>query len=157
VESVGAVCHSCHQAHMPRVQQKYRWGNFGDIALTDPLSKQDVSFAQLMLMIQTNFEGITNDLAQGQDAEAAQQLAGFQARFQEMSEACGKCHDSERLYYISADITELISGLQTELARPTVDPTAVGELLLTIGQESCSKCHLVHIPAAYSQQLSDPH
>jgi cytochrome c556 len=154
-EPVAAVCHSCHLTFMSRVQQKYRWGNFGNITLTDPLSKQDVSFARLMLMMETNFEGITNDLAQGQNANALPQLAGFQARFEEMNAACVACHDSGQLYYTGADITKKISDLQAELTKPKADLNVVRELVLTIGQESCSKCHLVHIPAAYSQQVGE--
>jgi cytochrome c556 len=152
MESVGAVCHSCHVNFMAPVQLKYRWENFRDIALTDPLSGRDVSYAELMLMMETNFDGIGNDLSQGQAAQALKQFDGFQARFQAMSDACMTCHNSERLYYVSADVTKKISDLKVELGESQVDMGAVAGLLQAIGQESCTGCHLVHVPAAYGQQ-----
>jgi len=152
VEAIGGICHSCHLAYMVPTQHKYRWDNFGDLVLTDPLSGQEVSFAGLMLMMETNFTSIQNDLMQSQNENALKQFAGFNARFEAVSEACMICHDTERLYFVSDDITELISNLQTELSNPQINIDAVGGLIQAIGQESCSKCHLVHIPAAYGQQ-----
>lgn len=156
-ESIGAACHNCHLTLMAPVQQKYRWGNFSDIILTDPLSGQDASFAQLMLMMETNFEGVANDLGQGQQEAALKQFEGFRARFQEMTNACDICHDTERYYFISKDITNMLSGLQSELSKPQCDTEIVSGYLQSIGQESCSKCHLVHIPAAYGQQAFKVH
>lgn len=156
-DAVGAVCHTCHVTNMVPVQLKYRWENFGDIVMTDPLSEQDVSYARLMLMLETNFQGIGNNAAQGQNENALRQLAGFNARFQAMSESCMICHDSERHYYVSKDITDKISALEAELSKPQIDMGAVGGLLKFIGNESCAKCHLVHIPAAYGQQLAKMH
>ncbi len=157
VDALGRVCHGCHVAKMVPVQQKFRWDSFAGFALTDPLSGADVSFAQLMLMMETNFDGIASNLQQGQKENALAQFAGFNARFQAMADACVICHDSERHYYVSEDITGLISNLQVELSKPAVDMATVGGLLQSIGQESCSKCHLVHIPAAYGQQMMEMH
>ncbi|HWR84281.1 MAG TPA: hypothetical protein VN285_13365 [Candidatus Deferrimicrobium sp.] len=151
VDEVGKICHNCHTAAMPPVQQKYRWNNFGDISVTDPISGQQVSYARFMLMMETNFDGIGVDVQQGQRDNALLQLTGFSARFQAMAEACMICHDSERKYYVDTSVTNLISTLQAELSRSEVNGDVVGRLLRSIGQESCSKCHLVHIPAAYAQ------
>src|SRR5512135_177479 len=35
---VGGICHRCHVEAMIPVQQKYHWGDFGAIAVKDPLS-----------------------------------------------------------------------------------------------------------------------
>jgi len=157
VQAMGAVCHSCHLGFMAPVQQKYRWPHFGDISLTDPVSGQEVGYAQLMLMMETNFSGIDNDLAQGQTENAARQFAAFSARFKEFGDGCMICHETERQHYVSGDITSQISNLQSELGRPEIDREKVGGLLKSIGQESCAKCHLVHIPAAYAQQAGQVH
>jgi len=156
-DEVGSVCHSCHLTYMAPVQHKFRWDDFAGIAVTDPLSGEQVSFARLMLMMSTNFDGIAGDLAQGQKENALSQFAGFSARFEAMANACTICHESERHYYVSEDISDLIAGLQGELSKPEVDMGIVGKLIQSIGQESCSKCHLVHIPAAYSQQATVKH
>ncbi len=157
VEAVGAVCHSCHLSTMAPVQHRFHWGRFADITLTDPLSGADVSYARLMLMMETNFSGIGADLAQGQIENARAQFAGFKSRFDTFGDACMVCHETERHYYVSDDIDTLIAALESELAKPEVDAARAGELMQSIGRESCSKCHLVHIPAAYAQQAARAH
>jgi cytochrome c556 len=152
LEGVGAVCHSCHLDNMARVQQKYHWGDFSGLALTDPVTGEEVSFARLMLAIQFNMAGVGIDLEQGQKENAQKQLAGFKARFAVFKETCQACHDSERKYFVDASIDGMVDRLAAQLEQATPDPKAVGELLHGIGQESCSKCHLVHIPAAYAQE-----
>jgi len=150
-EGVGAVCHSCHLDNMARVQQKYHWGDFSGLSLTDPLTGQEVPFAKMMLFIQFNLAGVQIDVEQGQRENALTQLQGFKARFQTFKETCAACHDSEREYFVDAQIDGMVDKLALQLDQTPLNPQAIGELLHGIGQESCSKCHLVHIPAAYAQ------
>ncbi len=157
VQKVGEACHSCHVANMVPVQHKYHWNEFADIIVTDPLSGQDVNFGGLMMMLETNFGGIANDLEQAQQENAMKQLGGFKARFKAMSDACMLCHETERHYYVSKDVTDMIANLEVALAQPEVDTPLVMGLLQSIGDESCTKCHLVHIPAAYGQQMMIAH
>jgi len=49
-------------------------------------------------------------------------------------------------------VTGLIDKLNTALSGEAVEPQLVGGLLQQIGQESCSKCHLVHVPSVYSKR-----
>jgi len=151
MEAVGSVCHSCHLENMARVQQKYHWGDFGSLSLTDPLTGQDVSFAQLMLFIEFSLSGVAVNVEQGQKENALRQLDGFRARFAAFKESCEACHDSERKYFVDENIAGMVDRLAAQLEQETLDPRAIGEQLQGIGQESCSKCHLVHIPAAYAQ------
>lgn len=157
VEAVGGTCHNCHLKSMAPVHQKYRWNDFGEIVVTDPLSGQDVKFAQLMMMMETNFTGIGNDLQQDQPEAAQKHFDGFNARFKAVSEACMICHDTDRHYFVSKDVTDMIAGLQAELNQPQADMGKIGGLLASIGNESCSKCHLVHVPAAYGQYALRAH
>lgn len=152
MEEVGKVCHHCHLTYMVPTQQKYRWEDFGEINVTDPLSGKEVSFGNLMLMMETNFAGIGADIEQGQKENALHQFDGFNARFQAMVETCMICHDSERKYYVDRKVMDIIADLQLELSKPTVEAGVVGGLMESIGKESCARCHLVHIPAAYGQQ-----
>lgn len=153
VENVdNLVCHACHQINMPLVQQKYRWDDFRKVEVTDPVMNQNVKFKMMMMMMETNFTGIGNDLEQGQTENALKQFAGFKARFSAIGESCMNCHDSERLYFVSDDVQELINNLGTELNKPEINADEVNNIVNTIGQESCLKCHLVHVPAAYGQE-----
>lgn len=148
VDRASGVCHTCHVQNMTLVQQKFHWGDFQRIDLTDPVSGTDVTFPILMRMLDGDLSGIGVDLAEGQPERAREHVAGLAERFVTLEEACGACHDTERHYYVDASIDGLIEQLGTELARPEIDAASVQGLVQGIGMESCHKCHLVHGPAA---------
>jgi cytochrome c556 len=152
VGQMGQTCNQCHFKAMPAGYFKYHWPDFSSVSVTDPLSNKDVPFAQLMQMLETNMTGVGIDLAQGQKENVRRQAQGFAARFAAMKGACASCHESEPKYYVDQDITSLIDELNKQAAQPEIDGKAVGQLLDKIGMESCFKCHLVHIPAAYSSR-----
>jgi len=151
MEQMGKVCSDCHVRNMPRVQHKYHWGNFSSITVTDPLTKQEVSFQQLMLFVDASYTGIDVDTEQGQIENARQQLQSFRARFQTLEETCMNCHDTERHYFVDESVQGMVERLGEALNAPVVDPKLVGTLTQNIGMESCFKCHLVHVPAAAAQ------
>lgn len=150
IEGVGGVCDACHMQYMPAVQQKYHWGDFSAISVTDPVTKQDMPFKQSMLLMETSFTGAGIDLKQGQMENARMQFAAFASRFRAMSGTCVGCHDSDRMYYVDSRVMGMIDSLGAQLGSANVNPAAVGALFQSIGTESCYKCHLVHIPAAYA-------
>jgi hypothetical protein len=150
-ENVGKLCHDCHVRTMAPTQLKYHWGDFEMITVTDPVTNSDVPFSRFKLMMEMEFSGIGTDLGQGQPENALNHLNGFEQRFQALKETCDACHDSERKYFVDDSITGMIDNLKTKLNETTIDAGAVGELLQGIGQESCSKCHLVHVPGAYAK------
>lgn len=152
-DSLDVVCHSCHVQNMVLAQQKYRWPNFMDIGLTDPVTDQDVNWKILMRMMETAYTGIGADLAQGQPEQARAQFEAFYARFNAVSVACMSCHDSGRNYYVSTDVTDMIDQIGTELGQPNIDVEKVNGLLQGIGMESCVKCHMVHVPSAYGKEM----
>lgn len=151
IGKVGMVCHNCHSATMVKVQQKYHWPDFKIITVPDPLTNQGVDYPTLMQYLNANFTGIGVDLEQGQVENAQKQFQGFEARFQALMESCGSCHDTERKYYVDESVQSLIDKLGQALEVSSVDPKVVGELSQGIGMESCTKCHLVHLPAAYAK------
>lgn len=149
-ETAGGVCDGCHRQYMPAVYQKYHWGDFGAITVADPLTNEDVSFRRSMLLMETSFTGAGVDLEQGQLENARKQFQAFSSRFRAMAGTCGGCHESERKYYADEQILGMIDSLGALLNEEIVDPAAAGALFQGIGMESCRKCHLVHLPAAYS-------
>lgn len=151
IGNTGMVCHHCHSANMVKVQQKYHWPDFKIIAVPDPLTNQGVDYPTFMQYLNANFTGIGVDLEQGQVENAQKQFQGFKARFQALKESCGSCHDTERKYYVDEGVQSLIDKLGQALEASSLDPKLVGELSQGIGMESCAKCHLVHLPAAYAK------
>lgn len=149
---VDRVCHTCHMKTMAPVQFKYRWGDFGAISLTDPLTNEDIIFSRLMQLVATNLTGIGIDTEQEQQTNAMKQLEAFRLRFETLKESCEACHDSERKYFVDESVTSLFDDLKLRLSAETVEAGAVGGLLQSIGQESCAKCHLVHAPSALANE-----
>ncbi|MFQ6031748.1 MAG: hypothetical protein ACE5K2_02410 [Candidatus Zixiibacteriota bacterium] len=151
-EKLGKVCHDCHVKNMAKVQQKYRWGDFDAIKVKDPLTEEEVNFTRLKQNLDANFTGAFIDVVQDQGENAQKHFQGFKARFQALQETCQDCHGTdERKYYVGESIQTLINGMEKALGASPVDPKVVEELLMGIRMESCDKCHLVHIPAAYTQ------
>ncbi len=149
-EAIGKACHNCHASAMVPVQQRFHWGDFGVIAVTDPMTGHDASFVQLMHLIESDLSGIGNDLQQGQIENARGHAQGLAARYATLKETCTACHESERAYFVDDRVMQTIADLKPALEADPVQPETVGRLLQIIGQESCFKCHLVHLPAAYS-------
>jgi cytochrome c556 len=150
-EKVGKVCHDCHIENMVLVQQKYHWGDFKDISVEDPVQKVDISFSELMRAIEMNFVGINIDLEQQQMENAFMHLEGFKARFEALEETCYACHVTDRYYYVDQSVKSLIDELEVSMNKSPIDPTEVMTLGQKIGNESCFKCHLVHLPAAFTK------
>ena len=152
IEKVGMECHECHISYMAKVQQKYHWGNFEEIKLKDPITNDEVSFAQLKQGLNTNFVGIGLDVEQGQKENAKKQLQSFHSRFQALKNTCQSCHKKEEMkHYVDQKVISLIEDMELELSGSANDPKVIASLSQKIGMESCFKCHLVHIPSAFAQ------
>lgn len=150
-EQVGNVCRNCHTANQTKVHQKYHWGDFTAITVTDPLTKEQIDFLQLMRYLDVNYWAIGLDVEQGQKGNAQKQFQGFNTRFQTLKETCGNCHNTERKYYTDENVQAIIDQLERALRESPIDPKKVGTLMQGIGMESCFKCHLVHFPAAFAK------
>lgn len=151
VGKIGKVCHNCHISNMPKVQQKFHWQDFSVISLSDPVTNRSLEFSQFMMSLDMSFVGIRMELQQGQIENARKHFDKFKSGLSQLKETCQACHDTERKYYVDAEIDALISKLGTMLRNSSPDMKLVGKLSQQIGTESCGKCHLVHIPAAYAK------
>jgi len=148
VEKVGESCHSCHVSTMVRVQQKFRWGNFASIRTKDPLLGQETDFATFKRFLSTSLTGVTHNLRQGQIGNARKQFAELNARFQTLKSTCFDCHADANRRFVGSDVQELLDQTEKALAGDGVTSADVEPLLQRFGRESCSGCHLVHVPAA---------
>ncbi len=146
--AVGGICHRCHVATMVPVQQKYHWGDFGSITVKDPLSGQSTEYPQFKKMLAANLAGITVDLRQGQTDNARKQFEGFRARFEALGGSCQECHEKPSRYFVDPEMRATVEELGVVFKSRTVAADEAMALAQKIGRESCSKCHLVHVPAA---------
>lgn len=151
VGKLGAVCHKCHLATMVPVQFKYRWPDFASVMVQDPVTGTEIDYPGFMQMLNAGLTGVATNLGQGQPDNARAQLAAFRSRMDGLRESCDTCHDTERSYFVDKQIEALLADMDRALEATVPDPTAVAALSRRIGEESCTRCHLVHLPAAYSQ------
>lgn len=150
-QKVGAACHDCHVVQMPKVQQAKAWDDFSTISVTDPASSRDMSFAEFMMALDAAFTGIGVGLEEGSMDAARASFEAFDRSIGALRESCAACHDTERAYFVDKSVQASIDALGLALKAPAPDPGLIGGLMTKIGQENCGKCHLVHVPAAYTQ------
>jgi hypothetical protein len=152
-EKVGGVCSGCHISTMAKVQYKYGWSDFSAVRAKDPLTGEEIDLHRLMIYLDTCFTGISADIAEAQEENARRNYQGFRARFDTMAGTCEDCHGpNERKYYVDNSILTMIEELGKTISESAVEKEKVEKLVMGIGMESCHKCHLVHIPAAFAQK-----
>lgn len=150
---LGKVCMDCHIETMTKVQHKYYWMDFRDIRTVDPLTNEELKFPAFKQFLNASFFGIGVDLQEGQIGNALKQFEGFNARFQSLKDTCEDCHGtSERKYYVDESVQDGIDRLGQGLKDPgSLNPEQLQGLIMSIGIESCGKCHLAHVPAAFTK------
>lgn len=150
--AVGAVCASCHHDAMAAAYQRYHWPDANAITTTDPVSGQKVGHAQFMHQLDFSLTGITHDLGQGQVEAARAHFRDFQKRFAALAETCEDCHGTEeRHYFTGAASAARVEAIGAALAADSPDPAAVQGAVMEVGVTTCHRCHLVHVPAAFSK------
>lgn len=158
LQKVGAVCHDCHVAYMPKVQQRYQWPAFADVRATDPVAGEEVTMPGYMRAMETSFSGMMNSLQQGQMDRARDYFRSFYDRFGGLADLCTNCHDTEREYFIDEEVQRIVRSVGDALDAESPDVARIGGLAQQIGAESCFRCHMVHVPAAFAQaSWSDSH
>jgi len=150
MEAIDAVCADCHHEYMVPVQQKYRWKDFASLEITDPVTKEKSNYAGQMRAIEATFVGIMVHLDGGRPAEAVAATKALKSRMVEFRDVCQECHDSEREYFVDDDTLSILDDLGKAIGSGHADPQAVMGLAMKFGEQSCSRCHLVHVPAAFS-------
>ncbi|UCF39674.1 MAG: hypothetical protein JSW43_07955 [Gemmatimonadota bacterium] len=154
-QEVGAVCHTCHVANLPKTYFRYRFGDFMALRITEPASGRELHYPDLMREIEGALTGAVVDVMQGQPDRAREHYGTFRARFELLGTVCAACHTTERRYFVDADVWEKIDALGDALAPAQPDPQLVQHTAQEIGEESCGKCHLVHAPSALTRMHWD--
>jgi len=153
--AVGDVCDSCHHDNMVAVTQRYHWSDFYTITATDPVSSRTVAFPEFMHMLEFSLTGVTHDLSQGQVDSARKHYQDFRQRFVALGEVCEDCHGvEERFYFTDAVSAARVEGMGSALEAVTPDPAAVQAAASEVGFNTCHRCHLVHVPAAFAMASS---
>jgi hypothetical protein len=154
---VGAVCGRCHHDNRPGVWYRYRWGDFEEVTIDDPVSGETLEWEDYMFALADGFSGTGTYLAEGRLDKAREAIAGFQARFDGLQQGCESCHgEGERPAFLTSETKGLLAAAAAELNQEQPDPGKVNELVMEFGMESCYECHVVHQPAAVVQHTWAP-
>ena len=154
-DAVGGVCAACHHDTMVAVTQRFHWPDANVITTTDPVSGRKVAHAEFMHMLDFSLTGITHDLAQGQVDSARRHYQDFRRRFTVLGETCEDCHGvEERFYFTDAASTARVEAIGAALEAADPDPGAVQGAVMEVGFNTCHRCHLVHVPAAFAKAPS---
>jgi hypothetical protein len=150
--AVGEVCDACHHDTMVAVTQRYDWADANAITTTDPVSGRKVAHAELMHMLDFSLTGISHDLAQGQVDSARKHYREFKGRFAVLAETCEDCHGVEdRFYFTDAVAMARVEAIGAAIDATPPDTSAVRGAVMEVGFNTCHRCHLVHVPAAFTK------
>ncbi|MBI4284889.1 MAG: cytochrome c [Chloroflexi bacterium] len=148
---VGQACGSCHVVNLVKAQQKYHWKSFAEVKVTDPVSKQSLAWRDYMLALSGSFGAVQVDLQAGKLDKARQNFQDLSARFKMLPAGCVNCHTTPRTYFVDKSVMDMVDALGQQI-QGTPNPQKIEELMGGIGNESCLKCHLVHLPAQNRKQ-----
>jgi len=151
VDKVTEICRDCHVERMTAVQQVYYWKDTRAFKVDDPVSRQKVSYAEFMHSLGGSLAAIGAEFGQGNKDAAEKQLAAFEKRFEKLEDTCSYCHGTPREYFVDKSVKKMIADFGKELGKADPDPAYLDRLGKQIGNDSCFKCHLVHMPAALTK------
>lgn len=149
--AMGAVCNDCHIQNMAKTHQAYHWGNFAGLTVQDPITGEDAAFPEFMHLVEQPFVGIGLSIEEGQLENAQRYFENFNSRFQALGLVCDECHETDREYFVDNEVQQTIDDVGRRLSATPPDLGRARNLLREVGLESCRKCHLVHVPAAFAK------
>lgn len=149
---VGEVCGSCHLLFQSKVFQKYHWPDFKIVKVNDPVTNKPMAWRDYMIALATSFSGVSNDLQQGQLDKARQHFKEFSVRFKTLPAGCAACHNTPRTYFVDPSVLAMIDQIGKAVDATPPDAKTIGELMGAVGNESCMKCHFVHIPPQQTKE-----
>ncbi|MFC1716624.1 hypothetical protein ACFL6S_23350 [Candidatus Poribacteria bacterium] len=139
--AVGALmqsCTRCHNETMSAVWARYQ----------KPLAE----LGEFMFDLVGPMGAVNTYTAEGEFGKARGAFGLFQERMDELAESCGSCHDTERAYYVSADVQALMKTVADALEAEAPNAEKILGTMQKIGAENCYKCHKVHIPISNIQK-----
>ncbi|MCX9082253.1 MAG: hypothetical protein OIN83_08645 [Candidatus Methanoperedens sp.] len=155
IGKVGEACVQCHKEKMPQVWNKYNWNDFGELTLNTPNPEEPVlPFpAAKIKYLASGFDGIGVNIKNNNQKGAQESFGLFKTMFDNMNSTCSSCHVSPRKYYVSEDIQAMIDTMGEKINYGNLSEAE--RLRMSIGMESCYKCHVLHMPAQFARVASE--
>ena len=144
---VGETCSDCHLDTLTPVYYKYYWGDFRDVMIETPDGPRLWNVAKMYYLLM-GFDGIGVNINEGDQDGAQQSFELFDSMFDNMTDACLECHDSEPRYYVSEDIQMMIDDMGANISAGNL--IVANDLRYGIG-DCCHRCHIIHMPPQYAK------
>jgi cytochrome c556 len=145
LEVVFQTCGPCHTEMKTKVFAKYHWKDFNDVKMKTVNPEQpETSWKEAKAKyLVTGFDGTIVNARENQQEATDRSFQQFKVMFQFMKEACSSCHDTDRKYYVSDDVTALINTAEGQIKAGNLENSI--NAMEQIGG-SCYKCHNTHEP-----------
>ena len=154
-QQLGKTCARCHQDNEIAVKIYYRFPNFEEIEVEDPVEFNIVKLGEFMKKLTNSMKALNIYMAQKEEDKAKEHGINFVERARALKETCVKCHTDERDIEAIAgkDYDEALNTLENLLNAEKLDYTKVQKTMSKI-TISCYTCHNVHlIPAKIKSVL----
>ena len=155
-QDLGKSCSKCHQDNEIAVKIYYRFPNFSNIKIEDPVDFTEYNLEDFMLKLTRSLQALNIYLSQNQYDKIQEHGLNFVERTRAVKEMCSKCHTDKK------DI-EAITGREYDDTLNTLENLLNSEKLnykeIRVLTEkitfTCYTCHNVHyIPAKIKSALS---
>ncbi|MDO8726884.1 MAG: multiheme c-type cytochrome [Candidatus Methanoperedens sp.] len=145
------VCAKCHRNNKPQVWAKYYWKDFRTVNVSTPAGNMSWPAAKA-IFVASSFDGATINLAEGRRDAANQSAERFTSMFSNVTKACDSCHTTERKYFVSADVIDLVNQYEARIKAGDLENAQI--LQGQIG-EQCMRCHITHEGQQRMKEMMD--
>ena len=155
-EELGKTCAKCHQDNEIAVKIYYRFPDFSNLKVEDPVDFTEYRFEKFMEKLAHSLQALNVYLTQNQPDKVQEHGMNFVERARAVKETCSKCHTNKRDVeaITGKDYDELLNKLENILSSEKPNLKEVAKLTQRVGL-TCYTCHNVHyIPAKIKSFLS---
>lgn len=155
-QALGKTCAKCHQEHEVAVKIYYRFPDFNQLKVEDPVDFMEYGLEDFMVKLTRSLQALKVYLSQGDTGKVQEHGINFVERARAVKEMCSKCHTDKRDIesITGSDYDKALNSLEELLNADKLNIKKVEELTSKITM-SCYTCHNVHyIPAKIKSALS---
>ncbi len=154
-QELGKTCAKCHQDNEIATKIYYRFPNFHEVKVEDPVEFTEMNLEDFMKKLTNSLKATNIYLSQGNIAAAQEHGMNFVERARALKETCVKCHtkEAEIEAITGKDYDKALTALENLFNSEKPDKNLIKKNLSKISM-TCYTCHNVHlIPAKIKSAL----
>ena len=155
-QELGKTCAKCHQDNEIAVKIYYRFPNFSEIKIEDPVEFMEYELEDFMVKLTRSLQALNVYLSQNQPDKVQEHGMNFVERARAVKEMCSKCHTDKRDVeaITGKDYDQALNTLEELLNAEKPDFNKIKQITAKVTL-TCYTCHNVHyIPSKIKSALS---